>query len=208
MGAFGTSGFFLRPGGVPGSPCMLRPLFPGASESDEIFKICSVLGTPTQETWADGLKLARAMNFKFPQFSPTPLNQLIRNASPAAIQLMLDTMLWDPLVRPSAAQSLQYPYFQVGPEGGSVPLPPSSGSRFPSIDANKPPSKPSSISSSKPGSYKNATFLPGVFSEGAKTNHYRTKPSSSKEVDLPPRAARGPSSKSIAPPAIHGDVLR
>ena len=25
-----------------------RPLFPGASEVDEIFKICSVLGTPSQ----------------------------------------------------------------------------------------------------------------------------------------------------------------
>lgn len=25
-----------------------RPLFPGSSEVDEIFKICSVLGTPTQ----------------------------------------------------------------------------------------------------------------------------------------------------------------
>ena len=26
----------------------LRPLFPGSSEMDEIFKICGVLGTPTQ----------------------------------------------------------------------------------------------------------------------------------------------------------------
>ena len=26
----------------------LRPLFPGSSEIDEIFKICSVLGTPKQ----------------------------------------------------------------------------------------------------------------------------------------------------------------
>jgi len=28
----------------------LRPLFPGASEVDMIFKICSVLGTPTKVT--------------------------------------------------------------------------------------------------------------------------------------------------------------
>lgn len=25
-----------------------RPLFPGASEVDEIFKVCSILGTPTK----------------------------------------------------------------------------------------------------------------------------------------------------------------
>ena len=45
----------------------LRPLFPGTSESDEIFRICSVLGTPTHETWPEGLKLASNMGFKFPQ---------------------------------------------------------------------------------------------------------------------------------------------
>ncbi len=45
----------------------LRPLFPGTSETDEIFKICSVLGAPTQQAWAEGIKLAGAMGFKFPQ---------------------------------------------------------------------------------------------------------------------------------------------
>lgn len=45
----------------------LRPLFPGSSETDEIFKICAVLGTPTHATWPEGMKLAAAMNFKFPQ---------------------------------------------------------------------------------------------------------------------------------------------
>ena len=47
------------------------------------------------------------------QFSPTALSTLIPNASPAAIQLMTDTMMWDPKNRPTAAQALRYPYFQV-----------------------------------------------------------------------------------------------
>ena len=40
----------------------LRPLFPGSSETDEIYKICSVLGTPTASTWpgACGAMSARA----------------------------------------------------------------------------------------------------------------------------------------------------
>jgi hypothetical protein len=46
-----------------------RPLFPGASEPDELFKICSVLGSPTQKTWPEGLRLAAAMNFKVIIFS-------------------------------------------------------------------------------------------------------------------------------------------
>lgn len=37
------------------------------SEADEIYKICSVIGSPTTDTWADGLNLARAINYQFPQ---------------------------------------------------------------------------------------------------------------------------------------------
>lgn len=44
----------------------LRPLFPGSSEVDQIFKVCSILGTPSREVWPEGLRLASAMNFKFP----------------------------------------------------------------------------------------------------------------------------------------------
>ncbi len=37
------------------------------SETDEIYKICSVIGTPNHKTWADGVKLAASMSFPFPQ---------------------------------------------------------------------------------------------------------------------------------------------
>jgi hypothetical protein len=33
----------------------LRPLFPGNSEIDEIYKICSVLGTPSKVMWKDAV---------------------------------------------------------------------------------------------------------------------------------------------------------
>lgn len=44
----------------------LRPLFPGTSETDEIFKICAVMGSPTHTSWPEGMRLAANMNFKFP----------------------------------------------------------------------------------------------------------------------------------------------
>lgn len=50
----------------------LRPLFPGSSEADQIYKICSVMGSPTARTWPEGLKLAAQMNFRFPQVLFTP----------------------------------------------------------------------------------------------------------------------------------------
>ncbi|NWU92586.1 ICK kinase, partial [Upupa epops] len=92
----------------------LRPLFPGASEIDTIFKICQVLGTPKQNDWPEGYQLSASMNFRWPQCVPNNLKTLIPNASSEAVQLMRDMLQWDPKKRPTASQALRYPYFQVG----------------------------------------------------------------------------------------------
>ncbi|XP_060756884.1 serine/threonine-protein kinase MAK isoform X2 [Neoarius graeffei] len=92
----------------------LRPLFPGNSEVDEIFKMCQVLGTVKKTDWLEGHQLAAAMNFRFPQCVPTPLKTLIPNASNEALTLMKNLLNWDPKKRPTAVQALRYPYFQVG----------------------------------------------------------------------------------------------
>ena len=38
--------------------------------------------------WMDGCRLATQMQFRFPQFVPTPIAQLIPNASPEGVSLM------------------------------------------------------------------------------------------------------------------------
>jgi serine/threonine protein kinase len=85
----------------------------GTSEADEIYKICSVLGSPTMRTWPEGIKLSNQMNFRFPQFVATPLTSIIPNASPEALTLISDLLKYDPNQRPTASQALQYPFFQV-----------------------------------------------------------------------------------------------
>ncbi|RWW68724.1 hypothetical protein BHE74_00023743 [Ensete ventricosum] len=45
----------------------LCPLFPGSSEADEIYKICSVIGNPNENCWAEGLQLADVLKYQFPQ---------------------------------------------------------------------------------------------------------------------------------------------
>ena len=71
------------------------------------------MGSPTAQTWPEGMKLAAQMKFNFPQFSATPLQKLIPHASPEAIDLMTSLVHWDPAKRPTAAQALQHPFFQV-----------------------------------------------------------------------------------------------
>ncbi|XP_058449527.1 uncharacterized protein LOC131429431 isoform X2 [Malaya genurostris] len=88
-----------------------RPLFPGSSEVDQLFKICSVLGTPEKSDWPEGHKLASTIQFRFPECPKIALETLITRAGTSAIQLLVDFLRWDPEKRPTAQQSLKYPYF-------------------------------------------------------------------------------------------------
>uniref|UniRef100_A0A182MFY2 non-specific serine/threonine protein kinase n=1 Tax=Anopheles culicifacies TaxID=139723 RepID=A0A182MFY2_9DIPT len=90
-----------------------RPLFPGSSEVDQLFKICSVLGTPDKSDWPDGHKLAATIQFRFPECPKIPLATLVTRASTAGIQLLEDLLQWEPEKRPTAQQSMKYPYFST-----------------------------------------------------------------------------------------------
>lgn len=122
-------------GGILAELYTLRPLFPGSSEADEIYKICSVLGSPTMKTWPEGIRLATQMSFRFPQFAPTPLSQVIPNATPEGVALMVDLMKYDPQQRPTASQSLQYPFFQVN---AALPPPQNLANPSPSTFTRRP----------------------------------------------------------------------
>ncbi|KAJ4724330.1 Kinase-like protein [Melia azedarach] len=92
----------------------LRPLFPGLNEVDQIHTICNVIGNPTMDTWAEGLHLARNLNYKFPQLAGVELCALMPSASENAISLIRSLCSWDPCKRPTAAEALQHPFFHSG----------------------------------------------------------------------------------------------
>ncbi|VIO97151.1 Uncharacterized protein BM_BM9760 [Brugia malayi] len=98
---------------------MLRPLFPGTSELDQLFKIITILGTPNKDDWPEGYQLAVAMNFKFQQCVPIPFATIVNSVGDDGLQLMTDMMLWNPEKRPSAIGSLKYKYFLVGEKLGA-----------------------------------------------------------------------------------------
>ncbi|KQK12145.1 cyclin-dependent kinase F-3 [Brachypodium distachyon] len=92
----------------------LSPLFPGETETDQLYKICSVLGSPDHSVWPEGMNLPRSNRLQFFQIPPRNLWELIPNASLEAIDLIQQLCSWDPKRRPTAEQSLHHPFFNVG----------------------------------------------------------------------------------------------
>ncbi|CAG4972815.1 unnamed protein product [Parnassius apollo] len=91
-----------------------RPLFPGNSEIDQLYKICAVLGTPDREEWPEGYALAETLRFRFPVSSGVPLARVVPSASPPALALFAALLRYPPRERPTAPQALRFPYFAVG----------------------------------------------------------------------------------------------
>lgn len=95
----------------------LHPLFPGTSEADEIHKICNVIGSPDEQSWPQGLSLAEAMKYQFPQIKGNQLSEVMKSASSDAVDLISSLCSWDPCKRPKATEVLQHTFFH-----GCVPL--------------------------------------------------------------------------------------
>ena len=103
----------------------LRPLFPGSSEIDQMFKICAVMGTPTRvnptrlticsvgisfaskDDWPEGHMLAAKLSFRWPQCVRAELKKIMPSANSDAIDLVGATLYWDPKRRPNAPQVRQ-----------------------------------------------------------------------------------------------------
>ncbi|KAM2504091.1 hypothetical protein PS1_038047 [Malus domestica] len=75
------------------------------------FKICSVIGSPTWETWPEGELLAQNLNYELPQLHGVDLSAMIPWASRSVIQLISSLRSWDPSARPAAAEALKHPFF-------------------------------------------------------------------------------------------------
>ena len=52
-----------------------------APQADELSKICRVMGSPTAATWPDGLSLAAALGFDFPDARPAVRSSLVPDAA-------------------------------------------------------------------------------------------------------------------------------
>ncbi|KAL7215047.1 hypothetical protein ACSBR1_027262 [Camellia fascicularis] len=88
-----------------------RPLFPGDSEIDELFKIFRILGIPNEDTWPGVTSLA---DFKsaFPKWPSKDLATVVPNLDSASIDLLSKMMCLDPSRRITARSALEHEYFK------------------------------------------------------------------------------------------------
>ena len=92
---------------------MRQALFPGDSEIDEIFRIFRLLGTPDEEVWP-GVKSLPDYKATFPQWNAVPLKSAVKGLDDAGLDLLAQTLIYDPAHRISAKRALQHPYFAQG----------------------------------------------------------------------------------------------
>ncbi|RYR64367.1 hypothetical protein Ahy_A03g010488 isoform B [Arachis hypogaea] len=88
-----------------------RPLFPGDSEIDELFKIFRILGTPNEDTWP-GVTSLPDFKSAFPKWAPKDLATVVPTLEPAGLDLLSSMLRLDPSKRITARSALEHEYFK------------------------------------------------------------------------------------------------
>ncbi|RLN39544.1 hypothetical protein C2845_PM01G01020 [Panicum miliaceum] len=88
-----------------------KPLFPGDSEIDELFKIFRVLGTPNEQSWP-GVSCLPDFKTAFPRWSAQDLATIVPNLEPAGLDLLSKMLRYEPSKRITARQALEHEYFK------------------------------------------------------------------------------------------------
>ncbi|OJD36601.1 cell division control protein 2 [Diplodia corticola] len=100
--------------------CTRKPLFPGDSEIDEIFKIFRILGTPAETEWP-GVTSFPDFKPSFPKWNRTDIATMVPGLDDNGLDLLDALLVYDPAGRISAKQACLHPYFTEG--NGSSYLP-------------------------------------------------------------------------------------
>jgi len=87
-----------------------RPLFPGDSEIDQLFKIFRSLGTPDETMWP-GVTQLQDWNAAFPAWPRLPVEKMAPSLDDAGNDLLEKLLLYTPRDRISAKEALNHPYF-------------------------------------------------------------------------------------------------
>ncbi|KAM3295808.1 hypothetical protein ACQJBY_038236 [Aegilops geniculata] len=88
-----------------------KPLFPGDSEIDELFKIFRIMGTPNEETWP-GVSSLPDYKSAFPKWPSLDLATVVPTLEPLGLDLLSKMLCLDPTRRINARTALEHEYFK------------------------------------------------------------------------------------------------
>lgn len=89
-----------------------RPLFPGASDEDQLDHIFRALGTPTEAIYPGIVDLPDYDKSAFPAYAqPANLATLVPTLDAPGLELFTGMLQYDPASRVSAAAALEHPFF-------------------------------------------------------------------------------------------------
>ncbi|KAH8510942.1 hypothetical protein POPTR_004G133500v4 [Populus trichocarpa] len=88
-----------------------KPLFPGDSEIDELFKIFRILGTPNEDTWP-GVTSLPDFKSAFPKWPSKDLATVVPTLEKAGVDLLSKMLFLDPTKRITARSALEHEYFK------------------------------------------------------------------------------------------------
>ncbi|KAF1315668.1 Cmgc/cdk/cdc2 protein kinase, partial [Globisporangium splendens] len=87
-----------------------KPLFPGDSEIDQLYRIFRTLGTPDESVWPGVTKL-RDYASTFPKWRKKEFSTLFPQLDEAGLNLLESMLRYDPAARISAKEALRHPFF-------------------------------------------------------------------------------------------------
>lgn len=94
-----------------------QPLLPGSTEKEEMDLIVSLIGPPSETSWAGFKRLPWASKYN----APAPLKRreglktLFSSEKQGLVELLSDLLVYNPDSRPTAKEALAYKYFQESP---------------------------------------------------------------------------------------------
>lgn len=92
-----------------------KPIFPGSDSRDQMEKVFSICGSPTEQRWPGVTALPYYRQLNPEHCYPERLRQHLRSLSPDSSELLCSLLTLDPSKRQSAAKALDHDWFWKDP---------------------------------------------------------------------------------------------
>ena len=112
---YGTAVDLWAAGAVMAALRLLRPFLAGGTTQEQLFKMCSAVGTPSPLDWSAGHHAAAKSAAEMPSMPGVPFKTSMPGTSDEFVDLLAKLLVFNPAKRITAAAALAHPFFAVAP---------------------------------------------------------------------------------------------